>query len=326
MKLLLTGATGKLGQAFLPEFLKDPAFANWSVTALCNNRVIDAQDRVEIVKGSLNDRKTIERAMKGATHTLHLAAVKESPDLAIDVGVKGMFLLLEAFRTSPTASQFILLGGDCSVGHIFHDYDAPITEASPRRAYKGCYALTKVLEEVMLEQYQIQHDIKGTILRAPWIMEKDDFRLAHSFGPDQFGGPSWTDFIPEEAARDHHASNHIPVMLDKTGRALKRNFIHIDDLVAAILAALNNPNAYQQTFNISMNEPVDYARTATRLAATRSLDSVEIKTPFHSNLLDNSKARKVLEWAPEVDQDALIDRAWSYKRQPDDPRIVWYPG
>ena len=43
--------------------------------------------------------------------------------------------VVEAFRQSPTAEQFMLIGGDCVVGHCFVPYDAPITETSPRRAY-----------------------------------------------------------------------------------------------------------------------------------------------------------------------------------------------
>ena len=96
MKLLLTGATGKVGQAFLRQFLSDEKFAAWRVVALVHNRGVETSDRVDTVSGSLADAATIARAMDGVTHVLHMAAVKESPELAIDVSVKGMFLLLEA--------------------------------------------------------------------------------------------------------------------------------------------------------------------------------------------------------------------------------------
>ncbi len=326
MRLLLTGAAGKVGQAFLPRFLEAPQFADWSAVALCHNRGVDESDRVRVVKGSINDPATLANALHGVTHVVHLAAVKESPDLAIDVAVKGMFLMLEAFRQMPKAEQFILIGGDCAVGHIFQEYEEPVTEKSPHRAYPGCYALTKVLEEVMLEQYQIQYDLNGCVLRAPWIMEKDDFRCAMSFGPDQFGGPPWTDLLPATKVREHHQAGRAPIMLDSRGDPLRRNFVHVDDLISAVLAALDNPVARQQVFNISMAEPVDYAKTAARLKAKFGMEGVEIKTPFFSNWLDNAKARQLLGWNPAVDQYALIDRAWSYKREQDDPRVIWYPG
>src|SRR5690606_19255889 len=93
------------------------------------------------------------------------------------------------------ARQFILIGGDAGVGHFFYRHDGPVTEKTAHRAYPGCYALSKVMEEVMLEQAGIQHGLNGCCLRAPWIMEKDDFRYSLSFGDDVFGGPVWKDMV-----------------------------------------------------------------------------------------------------------------------------------
>lgn len=326
MKLLVTGATGKVGRNFLAAFPDDPKSAGAEVVALCNTRVVEGARGVRIVRGSLADPDAVREAMAGVTHVLHMAAVKESPELAIDVAVKGMFLLLEEFRRSPDARQFVLIGGDCAVGHIFHRYPEPITETAPRRAYKGCYALTKVLEEVMLEQYRIQYGVNGTVLRAPWIMEKDDFRFALSFGDDQFGGPSWSELMAPDRLAHCADGKAVPVMLDGAGEPLRRNFVHVDDLVAAILAALDNPEAQGELFNIAMDEPVDYGAVGDYLRDTRGMRPVTVPTPFHSNWLSNVKARLRLGWSPAVDFRELIERAWSYRRAANDPRIVWYPG
>ncbi len=326
MKLLVTGATGKVGQNFLSEFAQSDRFRGWQVVALCNNRTVEAGERVSVIQGSMADESVVERALDGVTHVLHMAAVKESPDQAIDVALKGMFLMLETFRKSPVAKQFILIGGDCSVGHIFHSYPAPITEESRRMAYPGCYALTKVLEEVMLEQYQVQYGLSGTILRAPWIMEKDDFRYALSFAADQFGGPPWSDLLSDEEIARYRDGDWVPMMTDAEGHPLKRNFVHVEDLVAAILAALDNPAAFGELFNISMDEPVDYSHVASYLNRTRGYEAAEIATPYHSNWLSNAKARLCLNWRPKINLEALIDRAWNYKRGSNDPRKVWYPG
>ncbi|RYD92062.1 MAG: NAD(P)-dependent oxidoreductase [Sphingobacteriales bacterium] len=326
MLVLVTGATGKVGQVFIERILKEPKWPDAKVRALCHNRMMQPRNRLEIVQGSISDRDVVDRAMSGVTHVIHMATVKEDPLSAMDVSVKGMFWLLEAFRASPTAEQFMLIGGDCVVGHIIMPYDAPITEESPRRPYPGVYALSKVLEEVMLEQYYVQYGINGCCLRAPWIMEKDDFRYALSFGADQFGGPGWDALLSPAERTRHHASGAVPLMIDAQGHSLKRNFVHVDDLVAAVLAALDNPAARQQLFNIAMNRPLDYAAVAERLLQTRGLPSVRIETPYHSNWLDNTKARHLLEWEPKVDTEQLVDRAFAYVRAPDDPRHVWYVG
>ncbi len=234
-----------------------------------------------------------------------------------------MFNLLEAFRAEG-GRQFMLIGGDCSVGHIFHDYDGPVTELSPRRAYPGCYALTKVIEEVMLEQLRIQYRLNTCCLRAPWIMEKDDFRHALSF-TEQFGGPAWSDFLTAAEIAAHGRDNLVPLLLDHTGAPLRRNFVHVSDLVAAILAALDNPAAEGELFNIAMDEPVDYGAVAAHLAG-RGYRPLRIPTPLFQNWLSNAKARLRLGWSPNVDLPALIDLAWDHVRAPDDPRKIWYPG
>ena len=326
MKLLVTGATGKVGLSVLAAFLEDPNRQAAELVVLCHNRAVPATDRVRVVRGSLADPAVVAAATEGVTHVLHLAAVKESPELAIDVAVKGMFLLLEAFRTAPGAQRFVLVSGDCAVGHIFQPHDGPITEAAPRKAYPGCYALTKVIEEVMLETYQVQYGIDGCVLRAPWTMEKDDFRQALAFGPGQFGGPPWSALMDERRLAACDPDRHVPVMLAADGAPLRRNFLHVDDLVRAILIAIDHPAARQQLFNGAMDEPVDYGLAAAILSRRHGMEPVEIPTPFHSNWLDITKARMRLGWRPHIPRAALIARAGRYARAATAARRIWYPG
>lgn len=325
-RILVTGATGKVGRHFIERVLKSDALPDFTVRALCHNRSLDAHPRLETVHGSISDRSVVRKAMTGVSHVLHCATCKETPDDVIDVTLKGLFWLLEECRLSPTFRQLILLGGDCSVGHFFYPHPVPVTEQQKLTAYPGCYALSKVLEEVMLEQYFIQYDLNGCCLRAPWIMEKDDFRSTLSFGEDVFGGPCWRDLVGPEKADAYAKTGTIPLMLDPDGQPVKRNFVHLSDLVEAVLKAIDHPKAHQQTFNICMDEPVDYEKVADYLQQSRGLPSVAIKMPFHSTWLDNTKAKFLLDWRPRVDLKLLIDQAWTYQRDPGDPRRVWYPG
>ncbi len=279
-----------------------------------------------MVHGDIADRAVVERLLDGVTHVVHLATCKETPERVMDVTVKGLFWMLEACRTSPTFEQFLLVGGDAGLGHFFYPHPVPVTETQKHSAYPGCYALSKVLEEVMLEQYYIQYDLNGCCLRAPWIMEKDDFKYTLSFGDDVFGGPRWCDLVGPERAAEYRRTNTIPVLCDHDGQAIRRNFVHVDDLVSAILMAIDHPKARQQMFNICMDEPVDYRQMAEYLCSSRGLPSVDIRTEFASTWLDNAKAKFLLGWRPAYDLNRLIDTAWDHRRSPDDPRKVWYPG
>jgi len=324
--LLVTGAAGKVGSTAIARLLAEPRFAAWRIRALCHKRPIAAGARLEVVSGSIEHREVVDAAMVGVTHVLHLATSKETPDDVMDVAVKGLFWLLEACRASATFQQFVLIGGDAGMGHFVYPHPLPVVETQRHSAYPGCYALSKVLEEVMLEQYVIQYGLRGCCLRAPWIMEKDDFKAQLSFGLDVFGGPRWCDLVTPEAAREYQRTGAVPVMLDAEGVPIRRNFVHVSDLVGAILTAIDHPKSQGQTFNICMDEPVDYGVLGEYLARTRGLPLVPIRTPYHSTWLDNTKAKFLLGWRPEIDLPRLVEAAWSYQRADDDPRVVWYPG
>jgi nucleoside-diphosphate-sugar epimerase len=325
-RILVTGATGKVGRAFIERFLGESRFENFVVRALCHNRKLDPRDRLEVVAGSIEHSAVANEAMRGVTHVLHLATSKETPDSIMDVAVKGLFFLLEAARTSPTFKQFVLIGGDAGMGHFFYPHPVPVTETQKHTAYPGCYALSKVLEEVIVEQYGVQYGMNACCLRAPWIMEKDDFKYTLSFGDDVFGGPRWCDLVGAEKAAEYRRTGAVPVMLDPSGRPVKRNFIHVDDLIESIFCALDNAAAKGQTFNVCMNEPVDYGELGAYLSASRGLQAVPVSTPYHSTWLDNAKAKFILGFRPQYDLRKLTDAAWSYERSPTDPRIIWYPG
>src|SRR5262249_23487953 len=153
--------TGKVGQAFIRRLLSshDERLAEMSVRALCHNRVLQPEARLEVVAGAIDRRDVIDAAVDGVTHVLHLATSKETPDTIFDVAIKGLFWLLEACRVSSTFRRLVLIGGDAAVGHFVYEHPGPVTETQPHTAYPGCYALSKVLEEVMLEQYGVQYDL-----------------------------------------------------------------------------------------------------------------------------------------------------------------------
>ena len=322
--ILVTGATGKVGSHFIRRILETDD--DIMIRALCHNRRLEPQERLEIVSGSISDREVVRAAMIGITHVIHCATCKEIEESVMDVTVKGLFWLLEECRLSKSFRQIILIGGDAALGHFFYPHALPVTEQQKHTAYPGCYALSKVLEEVMLEQYFFQYGLTGCCLRAPWIMEKDDFKYSLSFGEDVFGGPRWRQLVGPHRADEYVKLNAVPLMLDREGEPVKRNFVHVSDLIESMVLALDHPKARQQTFNICMDEPIDYRHLAAYLRETRGMPSVEIKTPYWSTWMDNSKAKFLLGWRPRFDLKQLVEEAWSYQRSEWDTRKVWYPG
>ena len=119
MKLLPTGATGKVGTRFLQRFFEEERFSHASVRALCHNRLLEKRSRLEVISGNIADRNLVDKAMEGITHVIHLATCKETPEQVMDVTVKGLFWLLEECRTNESFRQFVLIGGDAAMGHFF---------------------------------------------------------------------------------------------------------------------------------------------------------------------------------------------------------------
>ncbi len=134
-KSLVTGATGKVGQAFIQRLLTEPALSKSTIRALCHSRKLIPSDRLEVVTGNMADAADVGRAVAGVTHVLHLATCKETPGTIMDVAVKGLFWPLEACRGSSAFRQFVLIGGDAAGGHFFYPHPAPVTQTPGPSAY-----------------------------------------------------------------------------------------------------------------------------------------------------------------------------------------------
>ena len=303
-----------------------PRFSEARIRALCHNRLCDETDRIEVVRGSIAERDVVAAAIAGVTHVVHLATCKETPDDVMDVTVKGLFWLLEEFRASDTARQFILIGGDAGIGHFFYRHDGPITEDAPHMAYPGCYALSKVLEEVMLEQFGIQYGTNGCCLRAPWIMEKDDFnnavlrrRRVRRAGLEDDGARGGRKAL-RPGRHGAAAARRRRAAAEAQFRACRRSGLGDPggDRQSARRSGSSSTSAWTGRSTMARSPPIS--------RRTRGLDSIDIPSQFHSNWMDNSKAKYLLDWQPEYDLEMLIDSAWQYERSQNDPRIVWYPG
>lgn len=75
-----------------------------------------------------------------------------------------------------------------------------------------------------------------------------------------------------------------------------------------------------------MDEPVDYVKMGEYLSRTRGFNLAKIPLEFHSTWMDNSRAKFLLDWRPAYNLEKLVDAAFDYQRDPDDPRVTWYPG
>ena len=136
MKLLITGATGKVGRHFIGRILGNNSSAGAQLRALCHNRLLEEGDRLEVLRGNISDRDAVEMAMDGVTYVLHLATCKETPEDVMDVTGRGCFGLGSLTPKPGLLSKFYWLAVMLPWGTFFSTLRVPrpgdrTTEAQP---------------------------------------------------------------------------------------------------------------------------------------------------------------------------------------------------
>ena len=248
------------------------------------------------------------------------ATAKEDAETFFDVSVRGTFNILESCRRHGV-KQFILFGGDAAFGIWFYPQPIPIDENHPRAAYPGYYAFSKVMEEVMAEQYAIQYAVPVTVLRSSWVFERDDllrhFSLLHNVNPAE-PGHGFGEVCEDVLALVRAGEERIPILTDAHGTPLRRHIVHVDDLMQAFDRALGNSSALGQTFNIAAPAPFDYRVAADYLSGKLGVPTLELRCPdYHPFEINLTRARTVLGYAPENDFFRMADRAIAARTSPE---------
>ncbi len=325
--VLVTGAGGKIGRAVLPELAK----AGYAVRALeyTDGLAVPQGENLEVIVGDLRDPSLARRLIADMDAVIHLGNVKENKELFLDTNIKGTFYLLDACKEAGHIQQYIQAGSDARAGIYYYPQPIPIDENHRHSGYPGYYPLSKVLEEVLCEQYQIMYQTPITILRFSWVHDEDDI-LAHvTLAEPRLGVPVWRDWArtPEQKAYFESGQDAVACLVHADGSAGQRHIVGIRDVVQSILLALGNPTAVGEAFNVSGPSPFGYDVLANYVAEKLDLPVVRFEvTEFHDFFIEMSKSRSVLGFHPEYDIFRIVDDAIRF-RQEGKTRTVWpYPG
>lgn len=307
----LFGASGKIGRRVV-ALLRERQVR---MRALVHRTPIPTEG-VETITGSITDLEAVRETVAGADLVVQMATTKEDPDTFFDVSVRGTLNVLEACRNEPI-KQFLLFGGDAAFGIWFYPQPIPINENHKLMAYPGYYAFTKVMEEVMTEQYGIQYGVPWTILRSSWVFDADDllrhFSLLENVNPAEPGhgfGPQ-----PEHINQLVQAGQErVVIQTNGDGVPYNRHIVHIDDVMQAFGLMVGNEVTLGRSFNIAGPSAFNYRPAAEYLSAKTGTPTLEVRCPgYHSFEIDISRARAVLGYRPENDIFRMIDRALEYR-------------
>ena len=307
--IAIFGASGQIGRVVTESLLA----AGHTVTALEHTRPVPAGCKV--VKGTVSDFDAVRQTIAENEIVLQLATTKSDRATFMDVAVRGTFHILDAIMQRGGCEQFVLAGGDCSVGIWYYRNPKPITEDTPLRAYPGYYALSKVLEETLVEQFGHQCGLPWTILRMGWV--NTPAMLVKLFLCGNAGCPPgkvWRNMFrgempPELQKRvDGDGPGFVMVAVDQQGKLpIRRTTVSFADVASAWTLAVGNPLARNQVFNV-VSPAWDYGVVGEWLAGKLNVPAERVPLDAHSWDMDTTKIRTMLGWQPRDDVFGMLER------------------
>jgi nucleoside-diphosphate-sugar epimerase len=327
VRLLVTGGTGFIGSHLAEEGLRRGA--DVVVLGLIGRPEEQANTErlsrmgAEVIAGSITERELCRRAAQGATHIFHLAvAMREggkSDEFFETINLEGTRHLLEAASVG-RVERFIY----CSTIGIYGHRAPGITREDSPLAPGNIYERTKVSAERLVREFAERCGLPSVVLRPADVYGPRDQRLLKLFKGVSRG--------------------RFPLFGSGDGR---RHMVYVDDVVSAFFKACEREEALGEGLIVAgpractLRELIDEITLATgskrygfhlplapMLAVSAIVEdacaALKIDPPiyrrrmdfFHSDSeFDTSRARRVLDWAPQVDLKEGVQRTFEDYRQ-----------
>ena len=312
MAVLVTGGAGYIGS----HTVRQLAARGTPVVVLDSMEFGNAEaiGDVPLVVGDISDRDLVATTMAeyGADAIVHFAAYKnvgesmQNPGKYFDNNVARTLALLETARDNGVTS--FVFSSSCSV---YGTPDrVPVDETAALHP-ESAYAATKLLCEEMLKWFDVVHGIRFASLRY--------------FNADGSIGEDWTQSL-----------NLIPVVMKAIlgfAPAIKvfgddyptpdgtciRDYIHVDDLAAAHLAALDHlaGGGASGAYNLgtgtgsSVKEVIEMAEKVSGRPVPHEYVARRAGDPV-STYADNTIVRATLNWEPKYGLQEIVESAWAW--------------
>lgn len=323
MKILVTGATGRVGRNLSAALLARGDAVRGLVMPDDPGLSRAEQAGIECLTGNLRDEKVTAEAVRGVDAVVHLGAMMLWGDTAqnpilFEDNVRGTFNLLNAAALhTPDLTRFVFASSDEVYPSLFAKY-APIDEAHPTEPY-SFYGTTKRLGEEMAWFYHRAHGLPTTVARFALVSEPHEvIRSDGWLGRFLFLEPmiaTMRGIGGSEAARilEELKTDREMLLLarDSDGEPYLFHNCDVRDIVQGLLLLLERPAAVGEAFNLSGAAPFSFDQAVPYLSEKTGIPFVEARIPGMPIRVHHStaKARSLLGYQPHYDIFASIDSA-----------------
>ena len=219
MRILVTGATGYVGNHLINKLLEDEKFADYEIVGVDNFLVgikenyelIKKDKRVNLMYGDVCDRDFIKDVLKDVEIVYHLAAISgivpcnKNLEFAFKVNVEGTLNMLE--QSAKNVEYLVYPSSAAVYGNINGDLAREDMPPNPLNTYGAMKASCEALCKAYYNSYGL-----GTVI----------LRFTNIYGVGAY--PKWRTVVTNFIKR---ALTGEPLIIHGSGEQ-KRDFIHID--------------------------------------------------------------------------------------------------
>ncbi|MEJ5225397.1 MAG: NAD-dependent epimerase/dehydratase family protein [Anaerolineales bacterium] len=290
MNFLITGAAGFLGSALANHLARE----GHQVRGLDDLSTGDPQSLspdVHFTRGDVNDRPKLWTLLQDVDCVYHLAARVSVPESVLypreynAVNVGGTVSLMEAMRDVGVRRVVLI-----SSGAIYGDQgEQPLRESMPPNP-RSPYAVSKLAAEYYV-----------STIGDLWNIETVSLRVFNAYGPGQHLPPANPPVVPyflKQALRGGSLVVH-------GDGSQTRDYVYIDDVVSAMVAASTAPNLDGLVINVGSGRETavrDLARMVLELTDSQAEVIYNTKTTGGVSRMcaDLTLAEKKLNYRPSI--------------------------
>jgi len=310
MKYLITGGAGFIGSHLAEALLKNGhsviVLDDFSTGARENLMKISHDSRLEMISGSILDRKLVEQCFVGIDGCFHMAAavgvekILKDPIGSLKTNIHGSENVLE---TATSHDVPILLA---STSEIYgKNTSESLTEDSDRiigspLLSRWTYSEAKALDESFARALYEQRNLKVKIIR---YFNTVGPRQSHAYGM----------VIPKFF---YAAMRNLPLIVHGDGNQ-QRIFCHVEDSIRGTLSVWNLDGVNGEVFNLAGNEEISILELAHRViemcGSKSKIEFISYKQMRGSGFEDIKRRRPNIEkikkltgWSPELGINEIL--------------------